>query len=283
MKLSTFAIVCALGLNCTAFAHGDDHHHHHKEQNAVLKSPGVDALKNGDLQTAEKLLRGELEKDPGNPRLKTVYSGLKVTLRRVSLFEQEKNPDIAVRLGRQIRGFYLRYGLFERTLEVDRRICELQPNDANTVSCAVTLLNLDRNNEAAALFSKTDLAGAKPGTVLCAALAYARIGDRERAAKLYLRFPMGKMKLNELKLCSRAAAVNGDKDIAVNAVRLIMKQSPDHQRQTLNKQWFPVRDYDKIRSTPEFQAALATPADPDARCEDCPNRHAGHGNDRHRH
>ena len=279
MKLSTFAILCALGLNCAAFAHGGHRHHH--EEVKPLQTPGVEALKRGDLKAAETLIRGELEKDPGNARLKMVYAGLKSTLRRIPLFEQEKNPDMAVRLGRQIRAFYLRYGLFAPAAEVDRRIYELRPDDANAVSYAVTLLNLDRNKEAAALFAKVDLDKARPGAVLCAALAFARIGERERAGQLYRRFPMDKMKLNELKLCSRAAAVNGDSAVAVEAVRRIMKQSPDHQRQTLNRQWFPGRDYDGIRATPEFQAALATPADPDARCEDCPNRGKEKGGHRH--
>jgi len=80
----------------------------------------------------------------------------------------------------------------------------------NAAAYAVTLLNLDKNREALAIFEKIDLAAAQPGVRLCAALAYARTGNIDKATAISIEYPVGKLGVNELALQARIAAVKED-------------------------------------------------------------------------
>ena len=263
------------------FAHG----HHQKP----LKSEAVNAVRKGDFEQAAVLFVREIKENPSEPRLKQLYSELKTQIRREKLLAGETDPGMIVEIGRPMRQFYTKYGLFGKAEAVDRKIYQAEPNTANGVQLGVTLLNLDRNQEAAELFRKLDLSKAKRGMVLCAALAYARSGDKTASEKLLARFPVGKLDTHSLQLYARCAANNGDVRTASELTARILAKAPEKNHPSLKKNLFASSDFRKIANDKNFQEALKTKSQVQDNCDDCPNRgtskceHAGHDGHDHDH
>ena len=261
MRMKLFSAAVLLALAVSGFAHGP----------APLKSPAVDCVREGDFAKAMTLFAEEV-KASDDVRLKRAYSQLKITLRREKSFAGEKDPAAAARLGRQLRAFYYQNGLFAKAEAVDKRVYELAPTSANAVSYGITLLNLDKNREAADLFSKVDLKGAKPGAVLCVALAYARTGDKAKSEELCKPYPVEKMSASDLKLYSRIAALNNDIPACASAVRRILEQAPFKEHHALKHQLFSGADFRNAAASPLFKEALNTQSKVKDKCATCPNR-----------
>jgi len=263
------------------FAHG----HHQKP----LKSEAVNAVRKGDFEQAAVLFAKEIKANPSEPRLKQLYSELKTQIRREKLLAEETDPGMIVEIGRPMHQFYTKYGLFSKAEAIDRKIYQAEPSTANGVTLGVTLLNLNRNQEAAEIFRKLDLSKAKRGMVLCAALAFARSGDKAASEKLLAQFPIAKLDPNSLQLYARCAANNGDVRTASDLTARILAKSPEKNHPSLKKNLFASSDFRKIADEKTFQDALKTKSQVEDDCADCPNRgtskceHAGHGEHDHSH
>lgn len=271
MKLKLFLLAALLVTALAGFAHEPQ------------KSAAADAMKKGEFDKALTLFAEEIKASPDDARLKKLYAGLKSHLRHEKAFAQESNPEMQAKLGKQLRNFYYQQGLFDKAEAVDRKLYEVAPTSANAVNYGVTLLNLNKNKEAAELFAKADLKDATPGGVLCAALAFARVGDTAKAAELCARVPADKMGANELKLYARIAALNGDGAAASDAARRILEQTPAKQHDLLKKQYFTEADFKKVAELDAFRKALDTASKVEDDCAGCPNRGTSKCDGKHNH
>lgn len=271
MKLKPFLFAALLLFALAGFAH------------EPLKSAAADAMKKGEFEKALTLFAEEIKASPEDARLKKLFSGLKAHLRHEKAFAQESDPATLAKLGKQVRAFYYQQGLFDRAEAVDRKLYETTPSTENAVSYGVTLLNLNKNKEAVDLFAKTDLKDAKSGSVLCAALAFARVGDKAKAAELCARVPVDKMNANELKLYARIAALNGDGTAAADAARRILEQAQPKQHDSLKKQYFTEDDFKKVADLDVFRKALETKSKAEDDCTGCPNRGTSKCDGKHNH
>ena len=138
---------------------------------SAAESPLAAALKQGDFATALKLFPAEIEKRPGDANLKKSYAALRTTLRRQELFDREEDPELLQNLGKPLRAYYYRFGLYAKAAAVDRKIYGKAPTAQNAVAYAVTLLNLDQNPDAVKIFDSLKLEELPAGSQLCAALA----------------------------------------------------------------------------------------------------------------
>ena len=266
LLLALFAMLLTLG---TASAHGDGHHHHAAPP---LKSKAVDAIKQGDFDRAAKLFPEEIAAQPGEARLKTLFTELKTQIRREKLFAQETDPEMIAAIGRQMRRFYVKYGLFAKAEPVDRKIYAADASERNAVSLGVTLLNLRKDREAAEIFGKLDLAKAKPGVILCAALAFARIGEKAKCAELLGKVDRNKLDLNGVRLYVRCAARSGDAATAAELTAKILEQSPAADHDSLKKQFFAEEDFKPVAESGIFRKALQTVSKiKEDDCGGCPN------------
>ena len=239
---------------------------------ASAEIPAVTALKKGDFPEARRLFAEEIEKRPDDANLKKGYAALKTMMRRRELFDAEENPELLQKLGKVLRTYYYHWGLFGEAEAVDAKVHAKAPSPANAAAYAVTLLNLGKNREAAAVFEKLDLAAAKPGVRLCAALAYARTGNTDKAAALCAKHPVKEASVNELALHARIAAVRGDAPAAAEAVRLILEKSPEKHHPQLKEKLFTAADFARVAAAPEFKQALETASKVKDECAGCPNR-----------
>ena len=238
---------------------------------AAAPSEALKLMKEGRFQEALPLFEKEIRESPGNIQLKQRYSELKKNLRREELVREESNPELLAKLGRQLKSFYYSLGLFEKAEAVERKIHEVSPTTENAANLGATLLNLNKNREAAELFSKTDLSDAKSFPLLCAALAYARSGDARKASELAARCRMESLSANELLLFARTAAACGNCEKASGAVAKILENTPPSRRKGL-KDFFQEEDFSRIRDSKEFRSALETPSRVKDSCAGCPNR-----------
>ncbi len=235
-------------------------------------SRALTLMKEGRFQEALPLFEKEISESPRNAAiLKQHYGALKKTIRREELFREESNPELLAKIGRQLKSFYYSLGLFEKAEAVERKIHEVSPTTENAANLGATLLNLNKNREAAELFSKTDLSDAKSFPLLCAALAYARCGDAQKASELATRCRMDSLSANELLLFARTAAACGNCERASEAVAKILENTPPSRRKGL-KDFFQEEDFSRIRDSKEFRSALETPSRVKDSCEGCPNR-----------
>ena len=270
-------LICTLALlllgSAGLYAHG-----HHQ---APLKSPAVDALKQGDFQRAARLLPGEIKANPNEARLKKIYAALKTQLRREKLFAEERDPGMIVLVGSEMRKFYTAWGLYDKAAAAGEKIYAASPSLQNGVNWGVSLLNADKNTEAAAVFGKLDLSKADPGPSLCGALAFARVGKKDESRKILDRFDTGKLSLNFLGLYARSAALNGDSDKAAELAAKILEKSPAKQHPNLKKNLFGSADFKSVAGNEKFKAALKTASKVEDECAGCPN----HGTDKcdHKH
>ena len=265
MKLKSLSAAVLFLAAASLFAHG----HHHQ---APLKSEAVKAIRQGDFKQAAVLFEKEIKANPSEPRLKQLYSELKTQVRREKLFAGETDPGMIEEIGRPMRQFYIKYGLFAKAEAIDRKIYESAPNPANGVALAVTLLNLDRNREAAEIFRKLDLSHAKRGAALCAALAFARTGDKAASEKLLKRFPVGKLDSGSLQLYVRCTANNGDLKTTCDLTVRILAGTPGKNHPMLKKHLFAGSDFKRIADNKDFQNALKTKSAKKDSCAGCPNR-----------
>ena len=238
---------------------------------AAAPSEALKLMKEGRFQEALPLFEKEIRESPANIQLKQRYSELKKNLRREELFREESNPELLAKLGRQLKSFYYSLGLFEKAEAVERKIHEVSPTTENAANLGATLLNLNKNREAAELFSKTDLSDAKSFPLLCAALAYARSGDARKASELAARCRMESLSANELLLFARTAAACGNCEKASGAVAKILENTPPSRRKGL-KDFVQEEDFSRIRDSKEFRSALETPSRVKDSCAGCPNR-----------
>ena len=272
IPLLTAAVLLAA---VTAFAHGP--------AQPPLKSPAAAALRKGDLETALTLFESEIKASPDEPRLKQHYAELKTHLRREKMFAAEQNPEMKTRIGRQLRRFYYKYGMFGKAEQTDRAVYAADASEANAVSLGVTLLNTGKNQEAAELFRKVNLDKAKPGVVLCAALAEARTGSKGNSVKLLSRFSVEKMDANSLQLYARCAALNGDAAGTAAAVRRILEQTKAKQHPSLKKHLFSTPDFRNVAEQESFKAALNTESKVKDNCDTCPKRGTAECEDNQKH
>ena len=238
----------------------------------AAESPLAAALKQGDFDTALKLFPAEIEKRPGDANLKKAYAALRTTIRRQELFDREEDPELLQNLGKPLRAYYYRFGLYQKAAAVDRRVYEKASTPQNAVAYAVTLLNLNQNVEAVKIFDSLKLEELPVGSQLCAALAYARTGDAKKADAICARFPADKLKQGLLPLAARIAAVRGDAKTAAMITRRILENTPAKQHETLKKQLFASVDFAGIATDAEFQEALKTASKLSDECATCPNR-----------
>lgn len=261
IQLLTAAVLLAAA---TASAHGP--------ALPPLKSPAVAELRKGELDKALTMFESEIKASPDEPRLKQHYAELKTHLRREKMFAAEQNPEMKTRIGRQLRRFYYKYGMFGKAEQTDRAVYAADASEANAVSLGVTLLNTGKNQDALELFRKLNPDKAKPGVVLCAALAEARTGNREQSVKLLSRFTVDKMDVNSLQLYARCAALNGDAEGTAAAVRRILEQTKAKQHPSLKKHLFSTPDFRKAAEQESFKAALDTKSKVKDKCDNCPNK-----------
>ena len=245
-------------------------------------SPLAAALKQGDFATALKLFPAEIEKRPDDANLKKSYAALRTTLRRQELFDREEDPELLQNLGKPLRAYYYRFGLYAKAAAVDRKIYGKAPTSQNAVAYAVTLLNLDQNPDAVKIFDSLKLEELPAGAQLCAALAYARTGDAAKADAIRAKFPSAELKPGVLPLAARIAAVRNDAETAAALTRRILENAPEKQHDMLKKQLFGSADFAGIAANADFQAALKTASKLSDECATCPNRGTGkcdHAND----
>lgn len=248
----------------------------------AAESPLAAALRSGDFDTALKLFPAEIEKRPGDVKLKKAYAALRTTIRRQELFDREDDPELLQNLGKPLRAYYYRFGLYQKAAAVDRKVCEKAPTPQNAVAYAVTLLNLDRNADAVKIFDSLKSEELPAGSQLCAALAYARTGEAKKADAIRARFPIDNLKPGLFPLAARIAAVRGDAKSAAALTRRILENAPAKQHDSLKKQLFASADFSGIATDAEFQAALKTASKLPDECATCPNRGTGkcdHAND----
>lgn len=248
----------------------------------AAESPLAAALKQGDFDTALSLFPAEIEKRPGDANLKKAYAALRTTIRRQELFDREDDPELLQNLGKPLRAYYYRFGLYRKAAAVDRKVYEKASTPQNAVAYAVTLLNLDQNADAVKIFDSLKLEELPAGSQLCAALAYARTGETKKADAILAGFPVEKLKPGLFPLAARIAAVRGDVKTAAMLTRRILEGAPAKQHAMLKKQLFASADFAKIAGEAEFQAALNTASKLSDECATCPNRGTGkcdHAND----
>ena len=266
MKLKSLSAAVLVFAAASLFAHG---HHNHQ---APLKSEAVKAIRQGDFEQAALLFEKEIKANPSDPRLKQLYSELKTQVRREKLFAGETDTGMIEEIGRPMRQFYIKYGLFAKAEAIDRKIYQADPSLANGVALAVTLLNLDRNREAAEIFRKLDLSHAKRGAALCAALAFARTGDKATSEKLLKRFPVDKLDSGSLQLYVRCTANNGDLKTTCNLTARILAGTPGKNHPMLKKHLFGGPDFKTVADNQDFQNALKTKSKKRDSCAGCPNQ-----------
>ena len=239
---------------------------------SAAESPLATALKQGDFATALKLFPAEIEKRPGDANLKKSYAALRTTLRRQELFDREEDPELLQNLGKPLRAYYYRFGLYAKAAAVDRKIYGKAPTAQNAVAYAVTLLNLDQNPDAVKIFDSLKLEELPAGSQLCAALAYARTGDAAKADALRAKFPVSELKPGLFPLAARVAAVRNDAGTAAALTRKILENAPAKQHDMLKKQLFGSADFAGIAADADFRAALKTASKLSDECATCPNR-----------
>ena len=276
MKHTLLAVAAAVFAAVPFGAQGHGHGHQ-----PPLKSAAVETLKKGDFAKASELLAAENKANPGEPRLTQIYAGLKSQLRREKLFEQENDPGMIVLIGKEMRKFYNTYGLYAKSVPVDRKIYAAAPTFQNGVALGVTLLNAEMNEEAARIFGKLDLSKAQPGPALCGALAFARVGKKAESEKLTARFDASKLDSNCLGLRARCAARNGDAEKAAALAARILESTPASRHGSIKRHLFGSADFKKVAADAKFQAALKTASKVKDGCANCPN----HGTDKcdHKH
>ena len=264
MKKSLIIIGAMLFGTAALLAHG-----HHQPP---LKSEAVEAIKRGEFELASQLFVKEIEANPAEARLKQLYTELKTQMRREKLLADEQDCEMIVRIGREMRKFYYRFGLFDKAEAIDRKIYAAEPSLQNGVALGVTLLNRDNDREAAEVFGKLDLGGAKPAQRLCAALAFARVGEQEKAKKLLAECDPGQLDENGLQLYARCAGRCGDAVTAAALAKKLLENSPDKKHPSLKKHLFAARDFEPVAKSDAFRAALETASKVEDDCDDCPNR-----------
>ncbi|MBQ6352143.1 MAG: hypothetical protein IJJ28_02605 [Lentisphaeria bacterium] len=238
----------------------------------AAESPAVAALKQGDFNTALQRFQEEIKKRPDDANLKKGYQLLRTTMRRQELFDREEDPELLRNLGKPLRNYYYRFGLYKQAAAVDRRLHQVAPSDKTAVAYAVTLLNLGDNAGAVRIFDTLQLDKLPAGAQLCAALGYARSGNAQKADAIRAKFPVDQLPAGMLPLAARVAAVRGDVKGAASAARRLLENTPAKQHGMLKTQLFGAGDFAPVAAAEEFRQALATASKLGDQCAGCPNR-----------
>ncbi len=259
-KFAVAALLLALAIPGMALGHGTQ-----------AKAPDFRTLCTGkSLDEAAAAVDAELREHPDDAALKKFALELKKNGRRAQLFEQEQNPEMAAKTGKLLRQFFYRNDMLAEAEKVDRQLFKLNPDIANGVSLAETLLNRNRDREAAELLLSLKPAEADREANLLAALALARTGDVAESQEYLARTPFESCKPQELMIYARIAALHDDAAQAAAAVARILENAPAKESRALQA-YFQDDDFRHVLPDAAYQAALQTESKAGDSCAGCPN------------
>lgn len=222
----------------------------------------------------------ELAQKPQNAALQKQLLEVKSMQRRAEMFARENNPEMAAKLGSVLRRFYYRHQMFAAAEQIDRRLLAMKPDHSRTFALGETLLNSNKNQEAAELLRHCNWREDERTGKLLTALAAARINDPETTRRLLAEIPDERCTPQERLLAVTAAARIGDVQRAAAGVARILKEAPARENDALRK-YFSGADFAELLPNPAFQTALQTrsSAKKHDSCAGCPNRGTSRCND----
>lgn len=228
----------------------------------------------GDPLTARRTaIETELAQDPKNAALQKQLLEIKSMQRRAEMFARENNPEMAAKLGSVLRRFYYRHQMFAAAEQIDRRLHAMKPDNVRTFALGETLLNSNKNQEAAELLRHCNWREDERSGKFLTALAAARINDPATTRRILAEIPDEHCSPQERLLAVTAAARIGDVQRAAAGVAKILSEAPARENDALRK-YFSGADFAPLLPDPAFQAALQTrsSAKEHDNCAGCPNR-----------
>ncbi len=234
-------------------------------------TPAPEAAANA-LSELRTKLESRIAAEPENTELKKQLLQLSAMQRRETMFARERNPELAARLGAELRRYYYRQRLFAAAEPVDRRLHALKPDHHHTFALGETLLQLGKNQEAAELLKRCDWSDSERSGKLLTALAAARAGDPDTARRHLAEIPDERCTPQERLLAVTAAARLGEVERAATGVKTILEQAPARETRALRR-YFSGPDFQQVLATPAFRNALNTESKVQTDdCTGCPNR-----------
>lgn len=221
-------------------------------------------------------LEARIAAEPKNAALKKQLLFLAAMQRRETMFAKERNPEMASKLGAELRRYYYQQRLFSAAESVDRRLHSMNPDHLHTFALGETLLHTGKNQEAAELLKRCDWNEQERSGKLLTALAAARIGDQETGRRLLAEIPDERCTPQERLLAVTAAARLGEIERASKGVVTILEQAPSKETKAL-QHYFSGTDFQTVLSSPAFRNALNTRSKAKENdCSGCPNRGTSH-------
>ncbi len=263
MKLNKKIMTAACSLLAVFFPLAGSAHPESEDVGKIFQS--------GDLEQILTTANAELQKNPDDEKLKKLTAEISKTIQREKMFAQESNPELLEKIAKTLRAFYYRHNLLKQAEKVDRTVYEKKPDNATALRLAETLLKEQKNREAADLLASRTLTEKDRTARLYAALAFAKLGEAEKAGKYLEQMSFDSYTPRELLIYALANASLGNAEAAAAGVKKILENAPAKETKKL-REYFQGADFAKVSSNQAFQAALTTEGKPGNTCAGCPSR-----------
>ncbi len=247
---------------------------------AASFAKGQELLRSGDFPGALKAYTAAAKAAPENKE----YIERAMVVRRIMSYRKfaVENPD-SPKWGEVVQSlhvFYVTQGLLNEALTLDKKIHARTKSAASASLLAETLLELGKNEETVKLLAPFEPKAGTERTRVCLGIAFARLGEKERARRLATACPVkAEATPSHLVDQARLNMLLGKKAQGIKALTLCLEQLPKSRHETIRTYVNGCADFGPFRKSSELGVVMQTKSkvsesscSSGADCGSCPSK-----------